>query len=357
MRKQLTNANHGYEPQGKLWKQFRSKLWNIIPSAVRDCSTNALYVIPSYRDTFSASLIKFESHNNTLILFLTVFLTIFYADISCARMVTDEIGHSVNIASAPQRIVSLAPGITETLYALSLDDKIAGVTTFCDWPAAARTKPRIGGFTNPSIEKIVSLKPDLIIATADGNRKDTVRQLERLGLPVYVTNPSDTNGILRSILHIGEITNRGKDAGKLVEKLQKRLNNITAQIRRKSKPRVFFQIGLEPVITAGKGTLINEAVERAGGINIAGHDAARYPRYSSEGIMGASPEIILFAPMVNDKEFTMVKSFWQKFEGIPAVKNNKIYPIKTDLISRASPRIVDAIEKMALIFHPEIKIK
>jgi iron complex transport system substrate-binding protein len=295
--------------------------------------------------------------NKTLTLFLTVLLVMFCSDTSCARMVIDEIGRSVNITPAPQRIVSLAPGITETLYALGLDDKIAGVTTFCDWPAAARTRPRIGGFTNPSIEKIVSLKPDLIIATADGNRKDTVLQLERLELSVYVTNPSDTNGILRSILHIGEITNREKDAGILVEKLQKRLNNITVQISHKKKPRVFFQIGLEPVVTAGKGTLINEVIERAGGVNIAGHDVARYPRYSAEGIMGASPEIILFAPMINDKEFTMVKSFWQKFEGIPAVKNNKIYPIKTDLISRASPRIVDAIEKMALIFHPEIKIK
>jgi len=354
MRKQLINANHGYEPQKKLWKQFRSKLRGIISSAVRDNSTNALNVIPTCRDTFSASLIKFESHNNALIFFLIVFLAIFYTDMSCARTVTDEVGRSVNITSKPQRIVSLAPGITETLYALSLGDKIAGVTTFCDWPTAARTKPRIGGFTNPSIEKIVSLKPDLIIATADGNRKDTVLQLERLNLPVYVTNPSDTNGILRSILHIGEITNREKDAGKLVEKLQKRLNNITVQTNPKRKPRVFFQIGLEPLVTAGKGTLINEVIERAGGVNIAGHDVARYPRYSSEGIMGASPEIILFAPMINDKEFTMVKKFWREFKGIPAVKNNKIYPIKTDLISRASPRIVDAIEKIALIFHPEI---
>ena len=295
--------------------------------------------------------------NTALILFLIVFLVLFDADISCARMVKDEIGRRVNVTSVPQRIISLAPGITETLYALGLDDKIAGVTTFCDWPAAARTRPKIGGFTNPSIEKIVSLKPDLIIATADGNRKDTVLQLEKLGLPVYVTNPSDTKGILRSILNIGEITHREKDAGLVVEKLQKRLNDITGQIRRKRKPRVFFQIGLEPLITAGKGTLINEAIERAGGVNIAGHDVARYPRYSAEGIMGASPEIILFAPMVNDQEFTMVKKFWREFEGIPAVKNNKVYPIKTDLISRASPRIVDAIEKMASIFHPEISIK
>jgi iron complex transport system substrate-binding protein len=289
-----------------------------------------------------------------LVVFLTFIPVVFCAKVSCAHTVKDDIGRSVNIVAAPQRIVSLAPGITETLYALGLDDKIAGVTTFCDWPAAARKKTRIGGFTNPSIEKIVSLKPDLIIATADGNRQDAVLQLERLGLPVYVTNPSNTNAVLKSILHIGEITNREKDARELVDKLQRRLNNITHQIRHKSKPRVFFQLGLEPLITAGKGTLINEVIERAGGVNVAGHDPANYPRYSAEGIIGVSPEIIIFAPMVNDKEFVAVKIFWQEFGKIPAVKNNKIYPINADLINRASPRIVDAIEIMALIFHPDI---
>lgn len=274
---------------------------------------------------------------------------------SWAFAVTDETGRSVNITSAPQRIVSLAPGITETLYSLGLDDKIAGVTTFCDWPVAARKKPRIGGFSNPSLEKIVSLKPDLIIATADGNRKETVQQLERLGLPVYVTNASSINGFLKSILNIGKITNREKEADKLVKRLQKRLNNIARQIRGKNKPRVFFQLGLEPVFTVGRGTLIHEIIERAGGINVAGQDIARYPVYSAEGIIGTSPEIIIFAPMVNDNNFKAVKRFWKKIGEIPAVKNNKIYPIDADLINRASPRIFDAIEIMALIFHPDLK--
>lgn len=300
---------------------------------------------------------QLTSPNNALIISLTVFLALFYFSISCARTVTDEIGRSVTISTAPRRIVSLAPGITETLYELGLDDKIVGVTSYCNWPPRARQKPQIGGFINPSIEKIVSLKPDLIIATADGNRKDTVNQLERIGLAVYVTNPSDTDRILKSILHIGEITDKINVSGKLVEKLQKRLDNIAAQTRNKRKPRVFFQIGLEPVITAGRGTLISEVIGRAGGINIASNDAARYPRYSAEGIMAGSPDIILFAPMSNDKELAAVKSYWQKLAQIPAIKNNKIYLIDTDLISRASPRIFDAIETMALIFHPEIKIK
>jgi iron complex transport system substrate-binding protein len=274
---------------------------------------------------------------------------------SFARTITDEIERSLNISQEPQRIVSLAPGITETLYELGLEGRIVGVTSYCNWPRQANQKTKIGGFTNPSIEKIVSLKPDLIIATADGNRKDTVTQLERIGLPVYVTNPSDTEKILKSILNIGEITNQKDAAGKLVAKLRKRLNNISALTQNKIKPKVFFQIGLEPVITAGRGTLIDEAIRRAGGINIAGNNTARYPRYSAEGIMAGSPDIILFAPMANDREFLTVKKFWQNFPGIPAVKNKKIYPVNTDLISRASPRIFDAIEAMALIFHPDIK--
>ena len=288
-----------------------------------------------------------------------VILTLFIASFACvsfAREVKDEIGRKLAISNNPRRIVSLAPGLTETLYALNLGDKIAGVTSFCNWPAEAKQKPQIGGFINPSIEKIISLQPDLIIATADGNRKDTVQQLERVGLVVYVTNPSDIKGIFTSILHIGEITSAEKNARELVGRFQKRLNNVTKQTQGKIKPRIFFQIGLDPVITSGKGTLINETIELAGGINIAGHDTARYPRYSAEGIMAGFPDIILFAPMANDREFAAVKNFWQKFQEIPAVKNNQIYPVETDLISRASPRIIDAIEQMTLIFHPEFKI-
>ncbi len=276
--------------------------------------------------------------------------------LSHAAEVQDEIGRKLIIKNTPQRIVSLAPGITEILYALNLEERIAGVTTFCNWPIAARQKPKIGGFINPSIEKIVALHPDLIIATADGNRKETVQQLERIGLTVYVTNPADTKGILKSIMRIGEITATEENARELAGGLQKRLDAVTAQVRGKRKPRIFFQIGLDPVITAGKDTLINEIIDLAGGMNIAGSATARYPRYSAEGITAGNPDIILFAPMANDKEFAAVKNFWYKFREIPAVKTNNIYPIDTDLISRASPRIIEAVEKMSLLFHPELKL-
>jgi iron complex transport system substrate-binding protein len=285
---------------------------------------------------------------------LLFFFIIYFPGTSFAYQVTDEIGRKVNIKNVPQRIVSLAPGVTETLYAMNLGSKIVGVTSYCNWPAEAKQKQQIGGFINPSIEKIISLQPDLIIATADGNRKETIDQLQRVGLPVYVTNPANTSGLINSILHIGEITAEEKAAHILVGSLQKRLDNIRRQTKGKSRPRVFFQIGFEPVITAGRGTLIDEIITQAGGLNIAGNETARYPRYSAESLMAGSPDIILFAPMANDKEFTAAKNFWQNFQEIPAIRNNKFYPIETDLISRASPRIIDAIEKMALIFHPEI---
>ena len=240
------------------------------------------------------------------------------------------------------------------LYALGVGDKIAGVTTFCDWPAAAREKTLIGGFANPSVEKIVSLNPDLIVATADGNRPETVMQLARLGLCVYVINPSDTDGVLRSILHLGLITGREKEAEELTGELQAKLARLARLTGLRKKPRVFFQLGLDPIVTAGRGTLIDEVIERAGGINVAAQGPARYPRYSAEGIIQAGPDIIVFAPMVNDREFVAVRKFWQKYKDVPAVKNNRIYPLDANLINRASPRIFEAVEKMAYIFHPDI---
>ena len=177
---------------------------------------------------------------NYFIIIFAVIFVIFLHGKSSAAIVTDEIGRKVEIKSIPQRIVSLAPGITETLYAMNLDRKIVGVTCYCNWPAAAKQKPRIGGFINPSIETIISLQPDLIIATADGNRKDTIEQLERVGLVVYVTNPVNTKGILNSILRIGEITAEEKAAQALATRLQKRLNNINKQTQGKSQTTRLF---------------------------------------------------------------------------------------------------------------------
>ena len=145
-----------------------------------------------------------------------------------AGLFSDALGRKVAIAPLPKRIVSMAPGITEILYALGLEEKIAGVTLFCTYPEAARQKPKIGGFTNISVETILSLNPDLVIGTADGNRKETVVQLEGLGIPIYVTNPKRLEGILAMVDPLGRITGKEKEAEKLTLALKNRVRNLSS---------------------------------------------------------------------------------------------------------------------------------
>jgi len=143
----------------------------------------------------------------TLLLFVLVIVLLFHFSMveGQERLLTDEIGRKVKISNAPKKIISLAPNITEILFALELDEEILAVTDFCDYPNAALTKPKIGGFVNPSIEMIISLNPDLIIATRDGNRRETIQKLNDLGLSVYVINPNGFDGVMKTMQNIGEL--------------------------------------------------------------------------------------------------------------------------------------------------------
>lgn len=274
-----------------------------------------------------------------------------------ADVFPDALGRKINIRSFPKRIVSLAPGITETLYALGLDREIAGVTTFCTYPEAARLKPRIGGFTNISVEKILALNPDLVIGTADGNRQETVAKLESLGIPVYVTNPKTLAEILAVVLQVGMITGKETVARRLTADLQNRVKYFTSLVAAQKKYRVFFQVGGEPLITVGRDTLHTQLIDLAGGINIAGGEKTLYPRYSVEAVVAQQPEVLLFSSMKYAEDVTQVWGQWRKWPNIPAVRDNRLYIIDTDLIDRASPRIVDGLEAMTRVIHPEVMNK
>ncbi len=281
------------------------------------------------------------------------FLFLFLASPVYAGVFFDDLGRKVDIVPFPKRIVSMAPGITEILYSLGLDREIAGVTLFCTYPEAARFKPKIGGFTNISVEMIVSLNPDLIIATADGNRRETVLQLEKLGLPVYVTNPKRLEDILDMTHKIGRITGKDKEAVSLTLNLKKRVKTLTSLIEGRRKPSVFFQVGGEPIITVGGDTLQNRLIALAGGVNIAGGEKTLYPRYSEEEVVVRQPEIIILSSMKYEGDVAKIWNKWKRWSNIPAVRDNRFYVIDTDLIDRASPRMVDGLEKMAKMIHPE----
>ncbi len=274
-----------------------------------------------------------------------------YADIC-----TDETGRKVNIPSSPKRIVSLAPSITETLFALGLDKEIVGVTTFSDYPEAARSKPRVGSFVNVSLEKVVSLNPDLIIGTADGNKKEMIEQLKRIGFPVYMINPANLEEIFEMVLDIGRITGRDNAAKDLVHSLRERVNAVVSRTAGLKKPRIFYQMGIDPIVTVGRDTLHNMLITLAGGINISGEETAKYPRYSIEEIIIKKPEIIIVSSMKKGEDFARIVDKWKRWKNIPAVKNNRIYVLESDLADHPSPRIIDGLEAITGIIRPEVSL-
>jgi len=273
---------------------------------------------------------------------------------AAAEVYIDEVGRRVDIPSPPRRIVSLAPSITETLFALGLDEEIVGVTVLSTYPEAARSKPRVGTFVSISIERVVALNPDLVIGIADGNRKETVEQLERIGFPVYIVDPKSIEEIFRMVLDIGRVVKRGDRAAVLVDGLRTRVDRTASSLKGLKRPRVFLQIGISPIITAGKGSFHSELICRAGGVNIYGDETVRYPRCGLEDVIARKPEVIIVSSMKQGGNFPAVREGWERWHTIPAVRDGRIYVIDTDLVDLASPRIVDGLEKMAEIIHPEV---
>jgi iron complex transport system substrate-binding protein len=269
------------------------------------------------------------------------------------RLLIDEIGRKVKIPHSAKRIVSLAPSITEILFALGLNEEIVGVTDFCDYPASALTKPRIGGFINPSIEKIVSLKPDLIIGTRDGNRMGTIHRLNDLGFSIYLVNPKGFDGVVKTIQNLGEISGRRDESRRITRDMMTKKENIIILTRSLPKPKVFFQVGYTPVITVGKETLADDLVRLAGGRSISEKESSNYPIYSIETIVSKAPEFIIISSMDNKRDYSNLVKRWQNWKSIPAAEKNAIYVIDSNLVDRPTPRIVEGLETLARLIHPE----
>lgn len=292
---------------------------------------------------------------NMLIKLLIFFLLVFSTGIShsSSSKLIDEVGREVLLNFPPKRIVSLAPNITEILFSLGLDEEIVGVTIHCNFPEKVKTKPKIGSYINVDFEKIVSLKPDLIIATAVGNTRDMVERLEKLGFPTYVIFPKKIQDIMKSISNIGNIVNREKQANEIVQIMQKRLNKVKELTKGLPRPKVFLQIGEAPMVTVGKGSFGDDLINLSGGENIAGSEKEMYPRLAMEEIIKRSPEVIIISTMNPKGNYQKIIINWSRWKTIPAVKNRRIHLIDSDLIDRPSPRIIDGLETMAKIIHPE----
>jgi iron complex transport system substrate-binding protein len=269
---------------------------------------------------------------------------------SGSRNVVDETGRHVTVPADVRRIVSLAPNLTETIYALGAESRLAGDTDYCEVPAPARAKPHVGGPTNPSLEAIVGLKPDLVLATAI-NRHETVDALEKLGIAVYTTDPHSVDELLASIEHLAGILGIAQQGHDLVASLQARLTAVQTALVRQPTCRVLFVVWENPLISIGPHTFIADALRRAGAQSVV-ETTQNWPHVSLESIVRAQPEYLIFVGDHGNEIPTLAdlraRPVWRDLN---AVKQGKIAVVNGE-VDRPSPELVDAIENLAKHLHP-----
>ncbi len=269
---------------------------------------------------------------------------------------TDDMGRAVVIDQIPERLVSFGPSITEILFALGLEEKVVGVGDYSDYPEAAKLKPKIGNAFNPSLEKIVELEPDLVLTV---KQEQLNSELDALGIKFMVLDPKDMDGILGNIELVGEITGTERRAKKLIKDMQDSVSQVIALVEDVPKVSVFFIVDATDLTlpwTAGTGSFIDALITMAGGENIAAKGQGAWVQFSLEQIVSSDPEIIIIQTMTGgiptvSKEVLEASPAWGE---MTAVKQDKIRFIDGDLVSRPGPRIVQGLEAMAEIIHPEL---
>lgn len=266
----------------------------------------------------------------------------------------DQLGRQVKVPAAPQRLVTMAASLTEMVFALGLGSRVVGVEQFSDYPPAARELPKVGSYVNPDLERIVALRPDLCLAIKDGNPRYVVDRLHSLGIPVYVVDPHNVPGVIATMLEIGNLLGADARAEELATDLSRRyqrIKNLAAQVVH--RPRIFFQIGISPIVSAGSHTFLDELITTAGGLNLAAGKVP-YPRFSQEQILALQPEVIIITSMERGGAFEQAKAGWERWETIPAVRNHRIFLIESNLVDRPSPRLLDGLEIVFRLIHPEL---
>jgi iron complex transport system substrate-binding protein len=268
--------------------------------------------------------------------------------------VTDEVGRRISVPVPVRRIVSLAPNLTETVYALGAQDRLVGVTDYCDYPPEARQKTSVGGAVSPSIEQIVALKPDLVLAQAiTMNRRETVDALERLGIAVYSANSRSVDGILESTRHIADLIGARESSSVLLKSLRARLDDLKLRLAGRPLRRVLFVVWSDPLVSIGRQTFIADALRLAGAESIV-ETEQDWPRLSLEEVVRLQPEFLVFASSHSESVRTTVEDLSERpgWRGLDAIRQRRIVAI-SDAINRPAPRLVDALEDLARQLQPE----
>ncbi len=254
-----------------------------------------------------------------------------------------------------ERIVSLAPNLTEILFALGLDEEIAGVTLHCNHPSAAAEKPKVGTFWEPNIEAVIATKPDLVVTLGFTQQKDIAERLTRIGYNCLTVNVDKVSELFEAIKRIGSATGKSAQAAELASDLQTKLNQLSALIDTGDRIRVLWVVDRKPLRVAGRDTFVNELIELAGGENAIGPTVHKYPPIGSEQVIACAADVIIEPAMVLKnlaEEQKTALEYWSRFKNIPAVANQRIYVIPPDTVCRLGPRLYEGVETVARSLRP-----
>jgi iron complex transport system substrate-binding protein len=273
---------------------------------------------------------------------------------SPTRAITDPTGRSVTLPAEPRRVVSLAPGITEMIFALEREEILLGTTQFSNHPPAAKQIPRIGSYVQPDLERIVALRPDLVLATRDGNPRRVIERLEALNIPVFAIDPRNLAEIKASLSALGTVLNAEAQAAALVADMEERLarlRRLTAQIEH--RPLVFFQVDAAPMVSVGEETFLHELIILAGGRNAAA-GGPDYPRFGWEQILTLQPEVTIITSMAGGQSPEELRRAWEQWPQLKAVQNGRVHVVDADLFDRPTHRLLDGLEILARLIQPQI---
>jgi iron complex transport system substrate-binding protein len=268
------------------------------------------------------------------------------------REVVDDAGRTVVIPAKIERFVSLAPNLTEIAYAVGAGDRLVGNTTFCNYPEAAKNVAKVGDTLQPSIERILALRPQLVLVSTASQLEAFTRQLNENQIAVYVTDPRDLEGVFRSIVAVGDLLNVPVPASELVKQLRARSESAERAVAGLAPVSTFFQLSGQPLYTAGKSSFVTNLIERAGGRSVTADVKEAWPRLSDEAALASRPEAVIMvsAGAMGGTANTNVAA---ALKNSPAVRNGRVYVIDGDLLTRPGPRLVDGLEQIAHVLHPE----
>jgi len=275
----------------------------------------------------------------------------FMAHVS-AQAYVDDAGRRMYFAKPPTRIVSLAPSITEMLFAMEAGDQLIGVTDFCDYPPEALKKAKVG-YSNPNMESLVALQPDLVVTPNDFLKPDVIMKFEQLKIPVFILADKNVEGIFVHIQTLGRIVGRSPKADAVAMQLREQVAAIKQRVRGIAPVRILYVLNSQPLITVGPGSFIDQLIGIAGGVNVAAKSVTPYPRLSMETVLQEDPEVLLFpvgkAEGISESE----QQAWRQWSTMTAVKRGRLHQIAADWLNRPGPRIAKGLESLAEILHPD----